>query len=576
MFFPFPLTKKSTLIGLGIITLLGGCGGSDNEPSAINSDDEPREIDSDNEANTISIEGSVFASKVSGATVYLENFQGIQVGGTANTNDNGEYVLNIDINNAQTGGYFLTSSGGTYIDEATGVEKNARELKVYIDNNNAIDDKINLTPSSTIIAYMVQEEGLSGEAAQALFENAFSYHWDISITPVDITEPESASESVEKRLSGLHAASFSQLSVDLGIDQFDLLKVMAEDLSDGQMDGERGGVPVDVGDICLPQDIQAQYADSFIHIYQSDLNKSGLGDSEIGTLPKFDVASTASYIVRYSPVDGMENAAVGRNALSLEVTDRSGMPVSGKYITLNPLMYMPGHAHATAYALNHDDEESEEGIYSGDIYYVMSSETPSGVSLGWWRIGVCISDTEMDNEMDMEHGVSVCPTGSEEAVFYPTVTNKVGVRATMRGGENDQIPGMMKNTIQARTYHLYKHSADVNTESDGSTHYHAHVYISAMESMFNFPGLTEGLVLNEGTDSELTVEAVGVEFSGDGGDNWIAASNDHSGGMWAADMEGAPGTMQIRLVVNGEQKTSGANDHVELEMGGEMSNTAAM
>lgn len=562
----FPLARKRTLMGLGVIALLGGCGGSDNEPSEINSGDEPREIDGDN-ANTISIEGSVFASKVSGATVYLEDSLGIQVSGSASTNNNGEYVLDIDINNAQTSGYFLASSGGTYIDEATGQEKNAGDLKAYIENDSAIDGKINLTPSSTIIAYMVQEEGLSGDAAQALFENAFSYRWDISTTPVDITEPESANEIIEKRLSGLHAASFSQLSADLGIDQFDLLKAMATDLSDGQMDGEHGGVPVDVGGLSLPLDIQAQYADSFIYIYQSDLNKSGLGASQIGALPKFDVASTASYIVQYSPVDGMENATVGHNAFSLEVTDHSGIPVSDKHITLNPLMYMPGHAHATAYAISHGVDEGEEGVYSGDIYYVMSSETPSGVSLGWWRIGVCINDTEMDNEMDMEHGVSVCPTGSEEAVFYPTVANKVGVRATMRGGVGDQVPGMMEGTTQARTYHIFKHSSHVSTDSNGSTHYHAHVYISAAESMFSFPGLEEGVVLNEGMDSELRADNVVVEFSADGGNSWIAATNGHGGGMWAADMGGAPGTMQVRLMVNGEQKMSGANDFVELEMG---------
>ena len=560
----FTFTKSIPLLTLSIAALLSACGGSDNKSGDLG---ENRNLDS------FSIEGAVFASKVNGAIVNIEDSLSNRIGGTASSNAEGVYVLNVDANDAQLGSYFLKSSGGTYIDEATGDTKNAGELMAYIDSDILVDNKVNLTPGSTIIARLIKDEGLSSEQAYTHFEKAFSYRPDISLTPIDVTEDGSSNANAKQRLAGLRAAAFSQLAADLGFDQFDLLKAMARDLADGELDGENSGNHVFVGDSIdrhLPEDVRVKHVGGLMSFFLSERNKSGLGNAEIGTLPQFDAVKTASYKVKYIPAEE-EQATMGRNAFTLKVTDHDGVAVTGKEISLKPLMNMSGHKHTTAFS---SVEEGVEGHYSGDIYYVMASQMASGDTMGWWQLSVCIGeDGPMSMPMPMATmdmpGMSVCPMGSEEAVFYPSVTMKMGVRATVKGGGNDQIPTMIESETQARSYHLFKHSA-VEGMGDAMGTYHAHVYIAAVESMHNFPGLNVGTVLNAGTDSELAVNTIAVEFSNDEGVTWTAASNGHGGGLWAADMSGMAGTMQIRLAINGEVKMLGDADHAELDMGADM------
>jgi phenylpropionate dioxygenase-like ring-hydroxylating dioxygenase large terminal subunit len=84
--------------------------------------------------------------------------------------------------------------------------------------------------------------------------------------------------------------------------------------------------------------------------------------------------------------------------------------------------------------------------------------------------------------------------------------------------------------------------------------------------MMNFPGVHPGLVLNEGSESELDINTITVQFSNNEGE-WVEATNGHGGGMWAANMGGMPGKMRVRLSINGDQKTINDLDYVELEMG---------
>jgi hypothetical protein len=565
MFRPKILNIKSPFYcTLAAMALLTGCGGS-------NSGGDPTPTPDRNAGGvTASIQGTAFASNISGATVGLEDALGNPVGGSVLTDSEGFYRLNLDPENEQLGGFFLTSKGGTYTDEATGLTKEAGVLKAYIDSDSS--SAINLTPSSSIIAQMISNGGLTAEQARLRFENAFSYRPDTSITPTDITLESSADVEPTRKLAGLRAAAFSQLADDLGVNQFDLIRALASDLVDGHLDGLNQGSPVSIGQggQFLPLGIQAKFAHSFVKFYGSDRNKSGLDNNGIGTLPQFYTTQTASYKVEYiamPPSD--EHASEGRNAFTLRITDNDGNPAVGKVVSLHPHMSMGGgHGHTTA--IGHIDEDEEQGgDYNGDIYYVMPSVMADGSTMGWWKLSVCISGADMGGmgmepmaaDMMGDMGMSSC--SGEEAAFYPNVTMKMGVKARLKGGEDDQIINGATGSKQARTYHLFKHSAhaDHNTET-----YHAHVYIAAVENMMNFPGVHPGLVLNEGSESELDINTITVQFSSNEGE-WVEATNGHGGGMWAANMGGMPGKMRVRLSINGDQKTINDLDYVELEMG---------
>lgn len=278
------------------------------------------------------------------------------------------------------------------------------------------------------------------------------------------------------------------------------------------------------------------------------------------------LVETDNYSVEYIPEASGEGE--GHNTFILEIRDLDGNLATGRHVSLKPLMTMnSGHQHGTP--MGHIDERPDH-YYQGDIYYLM----PGGPSMGEWQLTVCIGEMAPDAGMGMAHGEmdmsSGCAEGEEEAILYPQVAMREGVKGTLKGDENDQIPAMGDGT-QARSYYLFKHSAEQHDDT-----YRAHIYIAATESMMSFPGLEPDMVLNAGSDTELVVTREGllVQFSSDGGQTWVDATNAH-GGLWVADMAGMAGELQVQLFVEDEVKTeTGASDdmyrHVTLTMGESM------
>ncbi|MBV1873230.1 MAG: hypothetical protein KUG80_00515 [Gammaproteobacteria bacterium] len=277
------------------------------------------------------------------------------------------------------------------------------------------------------------------------------------------------------------------------------------------------------------------------------------------------LVETDNYSVEYIPEASGE--AIGHNTFILEIRDMDGNLATGRHVSLKPLMTMSsGYQHGTP--MGHINERSDH-YYQGDIYYLM----PGGPSMGEWQLTVCIGEMASMGGMSMGQGemnMSGCAEGEEEAVLYPQVAMRKGVKGTLKGGENDQIPAMGDGT-QARSYHFFKHSA---VQHEGT--YRAHVYIAATESMMSFPGLKPDMVLNADTDTELAVteEGLQVQFSSDDGETWVDAANAH-GGLWVADMAGMADKLQVQLVVDDEMKTeTGASDdvnsYVTLTMGESM------
>jgi hypothetical protein len=99
------------------------------------------------------------------------------------------------------------------------------------------------------------------------------------------------------------------------------------------------------------------------------------------------------------------------------------------------------------------------------------------------------------------------------------------------------------------------------------------MFVAANESMMSYPGVSVGAILNSGDMSyELTVGSMSVEVSSNQAD-WVMAS-DNGNGHWSATgigglTDGMTGTLYVRVIVNGEQKTTdgmapagdGSNDY---------------
>ena len=217
------------VLALSGVLALGGCNSSDDPTSS----------------SSTTIEGSIFAAPVAGATVTVFDDNGNEVAGPVSSGADGRYrisIPNVDLASALS----FVSNGGTFSDEAT-AESNvvAGEMSVYVAAGTlGAGDEVHATPTSTIMHELVMTHEKTPTEAVAAIEGAFGYPVDFSIAPTDATVPATGASDSEK-LAGLRAAGFSQLTADLGLnaaDQFVLLAALAEDLSDGALDGDRKSV----------------------------------------------------------------------------------------------------------------------------------------------------------------------------------------------------------------------------------------------------------------------------------------------------------------------------------------------
>lgn len=486
-----------------------------------------------NAVATSTVSGSVVAAPVAGASLTVKDLAGNTIAGPVITTADGGY--DIAVPNASLKEMLMfESSGGSYTDEASGTSSKAGSLMAIIDDAEmAADDTVHLTPASTIVYQLVTQHGQTLAQAKDDFKNAFGFDADTKVAPADATSPaDDASESA--LLAGLRAASFSQLTADLGLaadKQFDLLNSLAEDLADGVLDGKNSaGVVAINAAMMMPTDIRNRFSQALIAFHSSTKNKTGLANDKIGVPAFATVALSASYKVEYVP--GMMAAMEGKTVFKLRISDDNGA-VSGLTPGLMPMMHMgSGMKHSSPNEAC--TESTTAGEYDCTVYYLMASSMSNGMSMGYWEL-------------------KVMPTMAESVTFYPQVMMSMGgtVKVTLNGQSDDQIAGMMMP--ENRKYYVFK---EWLTGSQNS--YSFRMLVAAKESMMNFPALLSGKVLNSGDVLyELTVNAVTLDVSTDK-TNWIAAVA--NGNYWTASnitlQDNVATKLYIRLTVNGVQKTT--------------------
>ncbi len=534
------VSTLSVWLTLAVIPLAGfltACGSSSNDEGT----------------DTTTVTGSVTAAPVDGASVVARDTAGNTLAGPVSTAADGTYTLRI-AKTSLASDLVLVSSGGTYTDEATGLNTTAGTLAAHIAGGSLpATGQVHMTPASTIVHDLVHTHGMSLNAAQSAFASAFGFGAETSLAPVDATNPP-AGVSDARLLAGLRAAAFSQLTLDLGLTtsgQFNLLTALAEDLADGRLDGVGGnGVVTVVASTLLPADIQNRFGQAMVGFHASAHNNTGLSNDRIGTVPFAKLALSDHYKVAY--LSGMMGAMAGKTAFKLRVSNLADdTAAAGLSLSLMPMMYMAsGMMHSSP--IGGCSESATAGEYDCTVYYLMASAMSNGLSMGYWQLKVMIGGMM-----------------GESVTFSPAVMMAMGdtAKVTLRGQTgSDMIAGMAM--AENRSYYLFKDGLG------GMTGHHTlTLFAAAKESMMSYKAVSAGTVLNSGDAAyALTVASMAVEISTDGS-TWIDASNSGNG-LWTATgitglTDGTASNVYARLTINGEQKTTngatpvgdGSNDY---------------
>ncbi|MBC8018283.1 MAG: hypothetical protein H7X83_07170 [Verrucomicrobia bacterium] len=516
--------KLMTMLCLSLIIFGCGGGGSSSTPSA----------------STTAVSGTVLAGPANGAVVIVKS-AGVEVARSGGSAADGSFKVTIPTSELSKDLIF-EATGGTFPDEATSTTGVAMgTFSVHVSGGTlTVGSNVTIDPSSTIVQKMVAG-GKTKAAAETVFATAFGYTPDCSIKPAFATI--SSASTTSQRLAGLRAAAFSQLTKDLGLTpakQFELIQALADDLSDGVLDGlKTGGTTVTTASgTAIPVDIANCFAKALMTFQTSDLNKCKLTTDKIGAPPFATKALTASYVVEYVP-DTM-TAAMGKTTFKIKVTNRgNSSAASGKTVTLRPYMYMAAKSHTTPMEIPIDNGD---GTYSCTVYYVMPSAM-NGVSMGVWELKVKVDNLD-----------------AETATFYPVVGMPMGNdMLTKLSGISDSIMGMAGT--EKRTWFLFN---DGLMGGMGGSHTFK-LFLATKENgmTLSFPAVTVGSSLKNESNIAWTVSSIAVDVSTDK-ITWVPAADLGNGHWSAAGLNGltvgTAGKIHVRLTVsNGvipEQKST--------------------
>ena len=502
------------ILPLAILSACSGSGGSSGAPAVPST----------------TVSGVVAAGPAAGVTVIVTTTAGTEVARTtAPTDANGAFSLGIPTS-ALASDLVFETSGGSYPDEATATAGVALGmLTAHVPAGTLLAGaNVTIDPASTIVQKLVAG-GMTRGAAQTAFVAAFGYTSDSSVKPAFATMSSASSDA--QRLAGVRAAAFSQLTRDLGMSpnkQGELIQALADDLSDGILDGKKNGTPVTTASgTAIPEDIANCFGESMMAFEVSSLNRSKLTPDKLsGTLSFSKVALSGSYRVEYLP--GAMPAAQGKTSFRIKLTNlATGTPAPGKSVSLMPVMHMATMTHSAPVGQVVDNGD---GTYSCTVYYLMAS----GSGMGVWELKVNI--------------------GAETAAFYPSVAMAMGstTRATLRG-ISDKIPAMAGGMASSRTWYLF------NDGLSGTGPYSFTIFLAALDNamLTAYPAVSVGTVLHDQNSTAWTASSVTVEASTDK-TTWVAATDNGNGRWSAAGLTGlgSGGHIYVRVTVNGEQKTT--------------------
>jgi hypothetical protein len=466
---------------------------------------------------------------VTGAVLTVKDQTGVTVAGPITVaSSDGSYQIAIP-NSALTGLLVFEATGGSYPDEATGTASvPLGSFTAYAAPGSlTAGTNITLDASSTIVQKLVAG-GKTLAAAQGLFSSAFGYVPDCSVAPVFANLSTNAPQN--SKIAGLRAAFFSQLAKDLSLTpakQSEMVQALADDLSDGVLDGKKGSTPVLMtSGAAIPEDIALRYAAAVIAFEGCANNKSKLTPDKIAAPPCGSLALTTKYRVEYLPASGGDLTA--QDSFQLKISQRSdGTPVTGlaSSMILTQLMVMTSMSSSSTWPHAVVESSSVPGTYLATLYYSMAT---TGFDMYWkLRVGI----------------------GDDTAIFYPRVAalpagNTISAKLS---SSSDQVG------TSNRTYRLWR-----DTVSQGVTGYDVTVFLSSSDSGDTLPVYAGALW----STPRLALASVTLQVSSDGSIWSPLTPVGNSGRYLAAGLSLTPGsarTLYFKLQINGNSYTTNGN-----------------
>ena len=503
---------------------------------------------------TTTVTGTVFAGPASGAVVTVVTPAGALVATSTPTDANGAFTVAIP--SASLAGDLIfqtTGNGASYTDEATNAPVTLASstraiLSTFVPAGSLGQGaSVTLDPANTIVQKVIAG-GKTRSAAFSTFSSSFGYKPDFTVKPAFANL--SSAATTTQRLVGFRAAAFSQLANDIkdpvtgsGIGgaakQFELIKVIADDLADGVLDGKGSGgtVLTTASGFTVPEDILNRYNASLINFQVSPNNKSKLTPAQINVPISGNVTLTPTYRVEYLPPTAGE--FVSADTFRLKIARRSdGSAATGlsSSIVINPYMVM-GSMSGGGNWLGAVSETSTPGTYTGTVHYSM--ETYWGLDM-YWKLFVFI--------------------GSETAFFYPNVatfTNMDTVSASFYNS-GDLTTGTTK-----RRYRIWRDG--LSAGANGS--YDLTLFVSAPDGSGTYDGVTSAnnypVYAGESwLTAAFAVNSVNVQVYD--GTNWVDLTpvGSSTGKFIATGLNltaGTQGKVYVRLLVNGVTYTTASS-----------------
>jgi hypothetical protein len=512
------------------VAFLNACGGSSSDSGSYATP-----------VTTTSVSGVVFAGPASGATVTVKTTAGAVVATSGVPTDaSGAFTVAIPTTSLSGDLIFeTTGSGATFTDEATAAATALGSLSAFVPAGTLTSgSNVTLDPSSTIVQKLVAG-GKTRTAAFTVYSSSFGYKPDFTIKPVFANA--STAATTPQRLAGFRAAVFSQLTKDVkdpaatsGIGgaakQFELLQALADDLSDGVLDGRKSGAAVKTAaNYTIPEDILNQYNAALISFQKSAVNKSKLTAAQINAPVSGKTSLTPSYKVEYIAQAGGD--FVSADTIQLKITRRSdGSAATGlaSSIVVNPYMVMDTMSSGANWP-GSVTESGTPGVYNVTVRYSM--ETYWGLDM-YWKLYVFI--------------------GSETAYFYPkvsalknmdTATVSFYTSSDITTGTSKRRYRLWRESISAGTGGKYDFTVFVST-SDGSSTY------GTINSANNYPVYAG----RSWTTAALAINSVKVQAYD--GTTWVDLTpvGTNTGKFTASGLSltaGTQGNVYVRLIING-------------------------
>lgn len=261
----------------------GGGGGTTGSPAAS--------------VQTGTATGTVIDGPISGAIVEVFDFTGNVKGvklGTGTSDSSGNY--SITLSPRPTGPVLVQASGGSYVDDVTGgtVTLGSTDILTEVVPASSIASGVltaHVNPLNHMAATLAQRTAgnLGAENAVTFAKTVLGQQYGISVTDLASNPPLSASNpaptsapTLNQRQAGVFMAGLAQRAQALGVRTIDLIKALADDYSDGVLDGKNGSTPISIpktGGVPVPLTATTGLADlqtSINAFLSSSRNSSGL------------------------------------------------------------------------------------------------------------------------------------------------------------------------------------------------------------------------------------------------------------------------------------------------------------